>query len=165
MLCKNKEATMTKSERQMVKFQREMEEAEDKENVINILRNDYSYGDDDDTNSIQLEDMSLKELNKLLDDIESGVEDFMYPNGHDNGAERVNDTRLMTVKELYETAVDNGAERVNMTVKELYEKAVDNGAENFNIELQNQDSGGTYEGTTTMEDFDINEDAEEITLW
>ena len=141
MLCKNKEATMTKSERQMVKFQREMEEAEDKENVINILRNDYSYGDDDDTNSIQLEDMSLKELNKLLDDIESGVEDFMYPNGH-----------------------DNGAERVNMTVKELYETAVDNGAENFNIELQNQDSGGTYDGTTTMEDFDINEDAEEITL-
>ena len=51
-----------------------------------------------------------------------------------------------------------------MTVKELYEKAVDNGAENFNIELQNQDDGGVYEGTTTMEDFDINEDAEEITL-
>ena len=82
---------MTKSERQMVKFQREMEEAEDKENVINILRNDYSYGDDDDTNSIQLEDMSLKELNKLLDDIEGGVEDFMYPNGHDDGEDFCDD--------------------------------------------------------------------------
>lgn len=82
---------MSKDERQVIKFQKEMEDAEDKNNVINILREDYGYDDDDDVNSTKLEDMSLEELNKLLDNIESEAEDFMYPNGHDDGEDLCED--------------------------------------------------------------------------
>ena len=82
---------MKKSERQVMRFLKEMEDAEDKYSVISMLCENYGYSNDDDINGVKLEDMSLKELNKLLDDIEGGVEDFMYPNGHDDGEDFCDD--------------------------------------------------------------------------
>ena len=52
-----------------------------------------------------------------------------------------------------------------MTVKELYETAKKNKVENYDIQLQYQDGGGTYNGTCEMEDFSIDDDKEEITLY
>ena len=74
---------MSKNKRQVMDFLKEMEDTEDKYSIISMLREDYGYDDNDNVNGTKLEDMSLEELNKLLDDIESEVEDFMYPNGHD----------------------------------------------------------------------------------
>ena len=37
-----------------------------------------------------------------------------------------------------------------MTIKELYEWAVERGVENYNIEIQYRDGGGYYYGTDTL---------------
>lgn len=42
-----------------------------------------------------------------------------------------------------------------MTVKELYEWAVSQGAENFDIEIRYRDSGGYYRGVDDCDDFAI----------
>ena len=76
---------MKKSERQVMRFLKEMEDAEDKYSVISMLCENYGYSNDDDINGVKLEDMSLKELNKLYDNLEGEAEDSMYPNGHDDG--------------------------------------------------------------------------------
>ncbi len=39
-----------------------------------------------------------------------------------------------------------------MTVKELYEWAVSQGAENFDIEIQHRDGGGYYQGVDDCDD-------------
>lgn len=85
---------MSKNKRQVMDFLKEMEDTEDTEDkysIISMLREDYGYDDNDNVNGTKLEDMSLEELNKLLDDIESEVEDFMYPNGHDDGEDLCED--------------------------------------------------------------------------
>ena len=82
---------MSKNERQVMKFLKEIEDIEDKYSIISTLCEDYGYSKDDDVNGTKLEDMSLEELNKLLDNIESEVEDFMYPNGHDDGEDLCED--------------------------------------------------------------------------
>ena len=82
---------MSKNKRQVMDFLKEMEDTEDKYSIISMLREDYGYDDNDNVNGTKLEDMSLEELNKLLDDIESEVEDFIYPNGHDDGEDLCED--------------------------------------------------------------------------
>jgi len=42
-----------------------------------------------------------------------------------------------------------------MTVKELYEWAVSQGAENFDIEIQYRDGGGYYTGVDDCDDYAI----------
>lgn len=42
-----------------------------------------------------------------------------------------------------------------MTVKELYEWAVKNGAENFDIEISYRDDGGYYSGADDCLDLEI----------
>lgn len=41
-----------------------------------------------------------------------------------------------------------------MTIKELYEEAVANGAEDYEIQLQYQDGGGCYYGSCTMSEIE-----------
>ena len=53
-----------------------------------------------------------------------------------------------------------------MTIKELYEWAVNHDAENYNIEIRYRDGGGYYYGTSTLYESDIEIDRlfEEVTL-
>lgn len=45
-----------------------------------------------------------------------------------------------------------------MTIKDLYEWAQDVGATEAQIELQYQDGGGVYEGTTELSEIDLKKD-------
>lgn len=51
-----------------------------------------------------------------------------------------------------------------MTIKELYEKAVQDGTEDYDICLQYQDGGGSYCGDTDMTDIDYRHDMKEVVL-
>lgn len=82
---------MSKDERQVMRFLKEMEDTEDKYSVISMLCENYGYSNDDNIDGTKLEDMSLKELNKLYDDLEEETEDSMYPNGHDDGEDLCED--------------------------------------------------------------------------
>lgn len=51
-----------------------------------------------------------------------------------------------------------------MTIKDLYEWAVENGVVNYDIAVQYRDSGGFYSGEDTMIEPDINSAKKEVVL-
>lgn len=51
-----------------------------------------------------------------------------------------------------------------MTIKELYEEAVEKGAEDYEIQLQYQDDGGCYCGSYAMSEIKYDALREEVTL-
>jgi hypothetical protein len=51
-----------------------------------------------------------------------------------------------------------------MTIKELYEDALSKGKENYDIELQYQDGGGTYYGSTGLTEIEYRDNYNEVLL-
>lgn len=53
-----------------------------------------------------------------------------------------------------------------MTIKELYDWAVENGVADFDIQIQYRDGGGYYYGSSALwkEDIEINKEMAEVTL-
>lgn len=53
-----------------------------------------------------------------------------------------------------------------MTIRDLYEWAVENGVEDYDIQIQYRDGGGFYYGTSTLyeEDIDIDRHNSEVVL-
>ena len=51
-----------------------------------------------------------------------------------------------------------------MTIRDLYEWAVGNGAADYDIAVQYRDSGGFYSGEDTMIEPDINKAKKEVVL-
>ena len=52
-----------------------------------------------------------------------------------------------------------------MTISELYENAKKTKSEHYEIQLQCQDGGGVYQGSITMEDFEIHDGIKEVVLY
>lgn len=51
-----------------------------------------------------------------------------------------------------------------MTIRDLYEWAVENGVADYDIAVQYRDSGGFYSGEDTMIETDINKVKKEVVL-
>lgn len=51
-----------------------------------------------------------------------------------------------------------------MTIRELYEEAVQKGAEDYEVRLQYQDGGGCYSGSCLMEEIEYDALEKEVTL-
>lgn len=51
-----------------------------------------------------------------------------------------------------------------MTIKELYEEALENGREDYNIRVQYQDGGGFYSDSNYATDVDYDDIEQEATI-
>lgn len=52
----------------------------------------------------------------------------------------------------------------SMTIKDLYEEAVKNGREDYDIQVQYQDGGGYYSGSTYASEVEWDDTMKEVTI-